>query len=151
PGFRQTSRQIDLHLQEVAAVQSQLEIGSVAETVEVTAAASTIQTESSSVRQSRKKKLREEPRPLPSKLPSDISVTSGKIMLALDSAGTVFVSRNSGKSWKTVKPVWPSKVRSIDLADSSQTTVATFQLTTDSASIWLSRDGARWYQAPPQY
>jgi Carboxypeptidase regulatory-like domain/Putative zinc-finger len=149
PGFRQSLREVDLRPRELASVKSQLEVGSVAEAVEVTAAAPTLQTESASVsrKPSRKKAQPEEPRPLPSKLPTDSSVTSGKITLAVDSGGVLFVSRNSGKSWKTVKPVWPGKVRSIAPANPSPGTNATFQLTTDSGAVWLSLDGARWYQA----
>jgi len=148
-GFRQTSRQVELQPREVASIKSQLEIGSVAETVEVTAAVPTLQTESASVsvKQSRKKSVPEGPHPLPSKLPSAITVTSGRILLALDSAGTVFVSRNAGKSWKIVKPIWPGKAHVIALADLSYTSNATFQLTTDSGSTWLSRDGVGWYPA----
>jgi hypothetical protein len=151
-GFRQTSRELDLQPRQVASLKSQLEIGSVAETVEVTAAASTIQTESASVsdKPSRKKALPEGPRPLPSELPSHISVTSGQIKLAVDSGGALFVSRKFGKSWKTVRPVWTGRVRSIALANPSPNTNATFQLTTDSGAIWLSRDGADWSPAPSQ-
>ena len=152
PGFRQASRQIDIPPREVASIQSQLEVGSAAETVEVTAAPATLETESASVsrKPSRKKALPEEPRPLPSKLPPDLTVTSGKIMLAVDSAGAVFVSRNSGKGWKTVKPVWPGRVQSIAQAELNPAK-AFFELTTESGAIWLSRDGAHWYPAPSQH
>jgi hypothetical protein len=151
-GFRQASKQIDLRPQKVASVKSQLEIGSVTETVDVTAAASTIQTSNASVGivVPRKKARLEEPRPLPSRLPAETSVTSGKIILAVDSAGAVFTSRNSGKSWKTVKPVWSGKAQDVALVDPSRTSIATFELTTDSGSVWLSRDGAHWYTLPPQ-
>jgi hypothetical protein len=150
PGFRQTLRQVDLQPREVASVQSQLEVGSVAETVEVTAEAASLQTSSASMSRtsSRKKAVEVLPRPLPSKLIPAMSVTSGKIVLSVDSAGTVYVSANSGKTWKLVKPVWSGKVDSIALADPSPTTNAKFQLITDSDAVWMSRDGARWSPAP---
>jgi hypothetical protein len=79
-------------------------------------------------------------------------VTSGKSMLALDSAGTLFFSGNSGKSWKAVKSQWTGKVvKLVTPPEVTQTSKAQFQLTTDSGSIWLSRDGRRWYLAPPQH
>jgi hypothetical protein len=92
-----------------------------------------------------------EPRPLPSKLPATITVTSGKVMLAVDATGALFLSRNAGKGWKAVKPAWPGKVvHLISLGEPSQAPAAVFQLTTDSDSTWLSRDGNHWYPAPPR-
>lgn len=137
PGFRVASSEVDVQPRQLASVHSKLEVGSVAETVEVTASVPVLQTQVSSVRS-------QAPRPLPSKLPAADTVANGKLLLALDSAGAVFISRNSGRSWKRVKPVWPGKVRSIALGEPP----ATFQLTTDSDAIWHSRDGARWQPAP---
>ncbi len=152
PGFRVTTRQVDLHPSEVAALKSQLEIGSVAESVEVTAAVGTIQTANASVATVSRKKARPKgPSPLPGKLPTDVTVTSGKVLLAMNSGAEVFVSRNSGRSWKIVKPVWHAQVHLIALADPSQSSIAVFQLTTDAGSVWLSRDGAHWYTAPSQH
>ena len=120
----------------------------------MTASNSTIQTDAASMARAenrRKAVSPPEPRPLPSKLPATIAVTSGKVMLAVDSDGALFLSRNAGKSWKAVKPAWPGKV--VDLItwlNPSQTPAALFQLTTDSDSAWLSRDGNHWYPAPPR-
>jgi len=78
----------------------------------------------------------------------------------MDTAGTLFLSRNGGKSWKKVKPVWvgkvtelalatpaePSESKSIDLKrkrDASNSSKA-FQLTTESGVVWVSQDGAHW-------
>jgi hypothetical protein len=151
PGFRRTVRQVELRPVELAAVSSVLEVGSVAESVEVTAASPTIQTSVSMARSESRRKATSppEPRPLPSKLPATLTVTSGEVMLAVDSTGALFLSRNAGKSWKAVKPKWPGTVVDlITLAESSQTPAAVFQLTTDSDSAWLSRDGNHWYPAP---
>jgi hypothetical protein len=150
PGFRRTTQRVEVQPQQIAAVKAQLEVGSVAETVEVTAAASTIQTESAQVGRA-KTAVPPEPRPLPSRLSARIEVKSGKIILAVDSTGVLFFSGNSGKSWKTIKSPWTGKVVSVvtppELPEASK---AQFQLTTGSGSIWLSRDGRRWYPAPSQ-
>jgi hypothetical protein len=156
PGFARTSKQIDLPPQDVAIVASQLAVGSVSESVEVTAAAATIQTSSATrgtvISRKAPATIRlATPRPLPSKLPADTTVSSGKVMLAVDSDGALFYSRNRGKSWKAVKPLWRDKVVSlITLAEPAPTSAAAFQLTTDSGSTWLSRDGSHWYPAAPQ-
>jgi Carboxypeptidase regulatory-like domain/Putative zinc-finger len=137
PGFQQTSRYVDLAPQEVAVVTPTLSIGASAQTVEVTAAVPSIETESAS--------LAPEPHPLPSKLPVATTLANGKIMLSVDSAGTLFLSQNKGKRWKAVKPVWTGKV--VELAEPDQPSTAKFKLTTDSGSEWLSIDGSHWYQA----
>ena len=119
-------------------VDSVLSVGSMAESVEVTAAASVINTETAAeARFSKPKKL-----PLPSKLPLVTSARKDKVMLAADSAGTLFLSKNSGKSWKTVKPQWQGKVTHLT------TSSDLFELRADPASVWLSRDGSHWYPGP---
>jgi hypothetical protein len=152
-GFRQATQRVDVRPQEVAAVKSTLELGATTETVEVTAAASTIQTESAQVSTSRRKRAAPvEPRALPSKLPVEIMVTRDKVILAVDSAGVLFFSGNSGQGWKSVKPKWPGKI--VDLVtppELPKAGEAKFQLTTDSDTDWLSRDGRNWYPAPPQH
>jgi len=151
PGFRQTSQRVELRRQEVATVKSELQVGSVAETVEVTAATPMLETSNASMSTSSRRKRGgpPEPRPLPSKLPAEITVTHGKVILAVDSSGALFFSGNSGKAWKAVTSQWYGKVVSIltppELPHDAK---AAFQLTTDSGSIWLSRDGRRWYSAP---
>jgi len=79
-------------------------------------------------------------------VPGAAVAARGKLMLKVNSAGALLVSRNAGKHWKTVKPAWPGKaVRVAVLAEPGPA----FQLTTDSGSIWFSRDGTHWYPAPP--
>ncbi len=168
PGFQQTSRQIDLQPREIAAVNSKLEVGAVAESVMVTGEAPMINTTTSSVSSSiRKKDVRDLPlngrsfetlaatvtgaggNPLPSKLPATTTMASGKARVAVDSAGVLYFSSNEGKRWKAVKPVWRGKVVRLAPAEPPQTAIAAFQLTTDSDSTWLSRDGNHWFPAPP--
>jgi hypothetical protein len=152
-GFRSVSQQVELHAQEVAAVKFELQIGSTTSTVEVTAAASNLQTASASLSRSPGKRAAPPPpRPLPSKLPAETTVTRGKITLAVDSSGALFYSGNSGKSWKAVKRQWPGKIGDLLTPPNvPEPGSAQFQLTTDSGADWLSRDGRRWYPAPPQH
>jgi hypothetical protein len=133
PGFQQTVLRVDLPPQEVAVLTPTLSVGSSAEMVEVTSSAATIEST---------------PRPLPSKLPTDSTIASGKLMLALDLDGALFLSRNKGKSWKAVKPVWQGKV--VDLSEPDAPSKAKFQITTDTGAEWLSQDGTHWYPAPAQ-
>jgi hypothetical protein len=153
PGFRATEQQVDVRGQEIAAVRPTLQVGASAESVTVEAASPTIQTESSEIvgKSRRKQAVPPAPRPLPSRLPATSTVIRGKVTLAVDSAGTLFFSGNTGKNWKAVKPFWSGKV--IDLASPAeppQPSTVGFQLTTDSDSIWLSKDGRHWYPAPSQ-
>jgi hypothetical protein len=153
PGFRQTARQIDLQPREMATISSELAIGSMSETVEVTASSSRVQTSNAAMtgsKANRKAASPARPRSLPSRLSASITVTSGKVMLAVDSAGALFVSRNGGRGWKAIKPLWHGKVvHLVTPAEPPQTPIAVFQLTTDSDSEWLSRDGSHWFPAPP--
>jgi photosystem II stability/assembly factor-like uncharacterized protein len=71
-------------------------------------------------------------------------VTRGKVTLAVDSSGALFLSGNSGKSWKAVKSQWSGKI--VDLVAQP----AQFQLTTDAGANWQSPDGRRWHPAPQQ-
>ncbi len=139
PGFRQTTQRVELHGQEMAALKSALQIGSVAETVEVTSSASTLETSSAqrSTISGRKRAAPPDPSPLPSKLPVEVMVRSGKVILAADSSGALFFSGNSGRGWKAVKSQWPGKV--VDLhspPDLAKAGSAKFQLTTDADYDW---------------
>jgi len=149
PGFRRTSQRVQVQPQEVASVKSELQVGSVSETVEVNASGSTLQTDSAQVSTvSKGKKAAPAPQPLPSKLPAETMVRRDKVVLAVDSAGALWFSGNRGKSWKAVKPTWSGKVDELlTPPDLPQAGKAKFQLTTDAGSNWLSRDGRRWYPA----
>jgi hypothetical protein len=91
---------------------------------------------------------------LPSNLPSAASASNGRRMLAADTAGTLFLSKNGGKHWKTVKPQWQGKVTLLALSPQTleqpalqkQKAEAGFQLTTDSGVVWVSGDGVHWQQ-----
>jgi len=167
PGFKEMTKQVDIQPNQMARADSILSVGSVSESVSVMAESARVQTESKD--QSALQALRAKPlvqarsalvttgapgvtvnqpaaQLLPSKLPANTTVVKGKLMLATDSAGALFLSQNAGKNWKTIKPVWHGKVVSL-VALSAE---PAFQLTTDGGAIWLSRDGSHWYAAPAQ-
>lgn len=147
PGFARASKQIDLQPQQIARADTVLPVGAASETITVTGTATVLQTESAEVSVSKAKPRASSagPRPLPGKLPAVTTASKDKLMLAADSAGSLFFSRNAGKSWKVVKARWPGKVVSVGLANDSN---GVFTLTTDAGSTWLSRDGTHWYAAP---
>lgn len=147
PGFSTNQQSIDLKPSELAMVQPVLAVGAVTQTVEVTAAAPTLETSASAISTAE----------LPSRLPVAFSVSLGKRTLSLDGAGSLFLSRNAGKSWKKVHPQWTGKAVRIDLtaaepakakdkieASGAESARSLFQLTTDSGAQWASKDGAHW-------
>ncbi len=169
PGFKQMSKKIELQPQEIARADSRLDVGQANESVTVTAEASLLKTESGELSHS----VTSTPvaalplisangnirvaqiYALPSKLPSVTTVAKDKIVLAADSAGALFVSTDSGKTWNSVKEKWPGKIVRLstapdpaDASNASNNSNTLFQLTTDSASVWLSRDGKQWDPAP---
>ena len=152
PGFRRTTQRVEVKPQEVASVKPEIQVGTSAETVTVEAAVSTVQTSTSTLGTNarRKQAVPPEPKPLPSRLPVEITVTRNKIVLAVDTAGALFFSGNSGQSWKAVKSQWPGKIVRLETTpELSKDLTSAFQISTDAGSVWLSRDGRRWYPAPP--
>jgi Carboxypeptidase regulatory-like domain/Putative zinc-finger len=157
PGFKETKKQIDLQPQLVARADSRLEVGAATDTVTVTNEAPLLKTESGELSHtiattagSSLPLLTTGPRPgLASGLrgtpPPPTTASNGKLALKVDRAGTLFFSKDGGKSWKAVKPLWQRRVVRVESAHDPG---AVFQLTTDSGSVWLSRDGAHWNPAP---
>jgi hypothetical protein len=150
PGFRSNQQSIDLKPNEVAMLQPVLAPGATTQTVVVTESVPTIATDSASVAAIPN---------LPTRLPVASSLSLGKRMLSLDGAGSLFLSRNAGKSWKKVNPQWSGKAVRIDLnsaegggakgnseAPGVQSAPSAFQLTTDSGAQWTSKDGTHWRQ-----
>jgi Carboxypeptidase regulatory-like domain len=150
PGFRSNQQSIDLKPNEMAMLQPVLAVGEATQTVTVTGSVPLIETDSASVGAIPN---------LPIRLPVASSVSLGKRMLSLDGAGSLFLSRNAGKSWKKVNPQWSGKAVRIDLtaaegggakgnseASGVQSAPSAFQLTTDSGAQWTSKDGSHWRQ-----
>jgi len=151
-GFKTKEQSIELKASEVAMMAPVLDVGTASETVEVSGAAPTLETESASVSRIM---------PVPSGLPVAATVSLGKRSLSLDSAGNLFLSRNGGKKWKKINPKWAGKAVHIELKQpsdsgsspqrgsktpSSVSAIDVFQLTTDNNAVWTSKDGTHWHQ-----
>ena len=145
-GFKTKQESIELKASEVAVMAPVLDVGTASETVEVSGAVPTVETESASVSRIM---------PVPSGLPLAAIVSLGKRSLSLDSAGNLFLSRNGGKKWKKINPKWAGKVVHIDSGSSTQrrnetpssvSAIDVFKLTTDSNAVWTSKDGTHWHQ-----
>ncbi|MGC2300611.1 MAG: carboxypeptidase-like regulatory domain-containing protein [Acidobacteriaceae bacterium] len=148
PGFQSASQPIDLQPRDLALLTSALRPGAVSQAVQVTGANVGILTTSAELTEVIRS-------PLPSKLPATTTVVSGDRMLALDSAGTLFLTHNAGKHWKRIKPEWPGTIAQLALADHPPqdeprrekkilNAAPLFQLTTTTGDVWLSADGVHW-------
>ena len=148
PGFTNNRQSLDLKPSELAMLEPVLAVGAVTQSVEVTARAPVLETESASLVSTAE---------LPSHLPVTASVSLGKRILSLDGVGGLFLSRNAGKSWKRVLPQWSGKAVGIDLtagqasaaknksaSSGGASAQSTFRLTTDSGAQWISKDGTHW-------
>lgn len=151
-GFKTREQSIELKASEVAMMAPVLDVGTASETVEVSGAAPTLETESASVNRIM---------PVPSGLPVAATVSLGKRSLSLDSAGNLFLSRNGGTKWKKISPKWAGKAVHIELKQPSDrgsspqrgnetpstvSAIDVFQLTTDANAVWTSKDGTHWHQ-----
>jgi hypothetical protein len=164
-GFKTIEQSIELNPSQLAMMEPVLDVGKVSETVEVTSAAAQLQTESANVGQVITGQVVAEipgvgrDVGVPSGLPVTATVSHGKRLISLDNAGNLFLSRNRGKKWKKINPQWTGKAVRIELtrAYSSEATAkpknetlgkaneaAVFLLTTDSGTVWTSKDGAHW-------
>lgn len=135
-GFAAASKKVELEKDQVARADSSLQVGSTAQSVEVTASSPMIATSSAMLA----------PVPRAVKRPVVTIVTRGKVILKVDSEGGLLRSGDSGKKWKVVKAVW--KAKAVQLADEN----GEFQLKTETGAIWLSKDGNKWHADPvPQH
>jgi len=144
PGFEQLSQRLDLLPRDLATLRSTLQPGAVTTTVDVSSANAEMATIADSVES---KLAPGSLYSLPSQQQAIMTLQSRKRLLAVDAAGTLFLSRNAGKRWKTIKPQWPGKIAHLSLAPSSasETGQPVFQLTTDQGAVSLSDDGAHWH------
>ena len=166
-GFKTIERAIELNPSQLAMMEPVLDVGAVSETVEVASAAAQLQTESANVGQViTGQAVAEIPGVgrdvgVPSSLPVTATVSHAKRFISLDNAGNLFLSRNGGKKWKKINPQWAGKAVRIELTPSysseapakpknetlgKASEAAVFLLTTDSGTVWTSKDGAHWRQ-----
>ena len=98
---------------------------------------------------------------LPSHLPVISIVSRAGHQLAIDTAGALFHSEDSGVTWQPVPAQWTGRALKVALVPStnghllskslggisaakSSAPSPTFQLTTDSGEVWISPDGQTW-------
>jgi hypothetical protein len=171
PGFQIFRQIIDLKPRDMALLDTRLTVGAESQTVTVSPEAppaletesnvvsslSTEQVSKAATENRNLASLASIPAPgdfaeLPSHKPAAMTVALGKRVLSLDIAGTLFVSQNSGRRWKRVKPRWTNKVARIEstsgeafkMNDGAENAPGVFQLTTVDGAVWLSKDGSNW-------
>jgi len=89
---------------------------------------------------------------LPSKLAVRSQATSAKRLVAIDAAGSVFLSEDAGKNWQPVSTQWTGRAVAVNTAEPPvgavggllKQAIARFELTTDKQETWVSEDGKTW-------
>jgi hypothetical protein len=162
-GFKKFVRPgVNVEPQEIARLDSRLDVGATSETVIVNAEAPLLKTESGEVSHqvgqtpdselplltSTRANARAMNNASPAyRLPDQSTPVSAaakdKLVVAADAKGSLFFSDNQGKSWKHIKGKWKGKAVRLVLSAN-----AAFELTTDAASTWVSTDGRHWSAAP---
>ena len=137
PGFKKFVRSgIDVPPQEMARLDSRLDVGAASESVTVTAEAALLKTESGDLsRQADATSLNALPvmsgargnfsavtpatprYTLPDKSTPVSVATKDKLVVAVNSAGALLVSENAGKNWTRVKATWKGKALAGDGAN----------------------------------
>jgi hypothetical protein len=93
-------------------------------------------------------------------LPSGLGVLSqaslGSRRIALDTAGSLFFTEDSGQSWQPEKAQWTGRAVLVKARSSGQVTgtllgqkAARFELVTDKLETWISTDGKTWTVEAP--
>jgi hypothetical protein len=145
-GFMTESQHIELHAHDLALLTPVLKVGSSSQTVTVTAEPSLLATETAEIAAT-----------LPSGVSPTTIVTRDGRKLAVDAAGTLFLSRNAGRHWKKIKPAWSGTVVELGIAsvggsakngelhpDRKVEHTPPFQITTSAGEVWVSEDGTHW-------
>jgi hypothetical protein len=153
-GFKKFVRPgINVEPQVMARLNSTLDVGAAAESVTVTAETALLKTESAEASlpalaltggNLAAATATSPLYTLPDNSTSVSAALKDKLVVAIDSAGSLFVSENAGKNWTRVKPPWKGKALRVALSADAK-----FVLTVDPASTWVSADGRRWSQAQP--
>jgi hypothetical protein len=84
---------------------------------------------------------------LPSGLTAVSSATSLHLVLEIDQAGTLFLSRDSGVNWEQVARQWTRRaveVRAKTGLRDNASPAEIFELKNDAGSTWASADGKTW-------
>jgi hypothetical protein len=88
---------------------------------------------------------------LPSGLPALSTATTRSYALAVDRAGAVFLSEDSGSHWESITKQWTGRAVTIRVepvvsARESATVspAAVFEITNDQGQVWVSTGGRIW-------
>jgi hypothetical protein len=93
-------------------------------------------------------------------LPSGLGVLSeaseGPKRIALDTAGSLFISEDGGKHWLAVKASWTGRAIAVrtqpaaaEISENAPTRAfPVFELSTDDSQKWISVDGQHWSLEP---
>jgi hypothetical protein len=89
---------------------------------------------------------------LPSKLAMISEATSAERTIAIDTAGSLFLSQHGGKRWQPVSPQWAGRAVAVKVVEPVigevggllKQSIARFELTTDKQETWVSDDGKTW-------
>jgi hypothetical protein len=150
-GFQADSQRLDLQARDLAQLSSTLQVGASTQTVAVNAESAALDTTAAMT----DTQLAAITPVLPGKLPPTATVVKNGRMLALDAAGTLYLSRDAGRRWTKIHRVWTGSI--VHLAPSEQAGSSSltkreisdsapplFELTTTDGAIWISSDGAHW-------
>jgi hypothetical protein len=158
-GFKKFVRPgVTVQPQEMARLDSRLDVGATTDTVSVNSEAPVLKTESgelshslaqapaselpllTSTRANARAMINASPAyRLPDQSAPVSAAAKDKLVVAADAAGSLFFSDNQGKSWKHIKGKWKGKAVRVMVSAN-----AAFELTTDPASTWVSADGRHW-------
>lgn len=152
-GFRSDSERLNLQARDLAQLSPVLEIGAASQSVTVTAANSAL----ASTSPADDARLAAIVPVLPGKLPSTASVVRNGRILALDTVGRLYLSRDAGRHWKKIHAVWSGSVAHLGLATEAESSAFVdsipsggraappiFELTTTNGAVWISSDGTHW-------
>jgi photosystem II stability/assembly factor-like uncharacterized protein len=88
---------------------------------------------------------------LPSGSPAVSTATASQFMLAVDQAGAVFHSEDSGIHWERVARQWSGRAVAVRVQSTvgANTSAApspnvVFEIVNDQGQVWVSRDGRIW-------
>lgn len=150
-GFTTGSERLDLQARDLALLKPTLKVGAATQTVEVVEDNKTLATTSAATGA----QLAAIVPALPGKLPAAATVANNGRMLALDTAGTLYLSRDAGHRWKKVRPVWTGSIAHLAVTPEAESSAhkegaisgvssSSFELTATDGAVWISSDGAHW-------
>lgn len=151
PGFRTETEHLDLQARDLAQLSPALQVGAASQAVEVAAENTALATTSEPT----DAQLDAIVPKLPGNLPATAKVVMNGRILALDTAGALYLSRDAGRHWKKIHAVWTGSIAHLALAEQAESpafkrkeipgnAAPIFEMTTTDGAVWISNDGAHW-------